>query len=197
MTLRSTTSRRLVALAGASALVALLAGCGNNQQASNTAKAPSGQQQMARQQPAPPSVTPAPTVTATAPAKPPAPPPGVPAGTLAHYNVQFASGSAYLSAESRATLKQAAAYLGKYPGLNATLTGYASPSGSAALNQRLSKQRAANVAAFLEKQGVDATRLTITAKGETAGAAPPAGQTKDAWARRVAVSLQKGLPKTE
>jgi outer membrane protein OmpA-like peptidoglycan-associated protein len=188
MTLRSPTPRRFLALAGATALVALLAGCGNNQEAANTAKAPSAPQQMAQQPPPPPA----------APVKAPVQQqPGVPTGALAHYDVQFASGSADLSTESRATLKTAAAYLGKYPGLTATLIGYASPSGPAALNQRLSKQRAANVAAFLKTQGVDEARLTIEAKGETEAGIPPAGQTKAAWARRVALTFHKGPPMTQ
>jgi len=54
-----------------------------------------------------------------------------------------------------------------YPDAKVTVEGFADPAGSRAYNKRLSQKRAQNVAAYLEGQGLDPSRVGTVGYGET------------------------------
>lgn len=60
-------------------------------------------------------------------------------------NVKFASGSAWLNKDSVAEISELADFLTEYPDTNVTIEGHSDSTGSAALNKRLSQQRADSV----------------------------------------------------
>ncbi len=76
-------------------------------------------------------------------------------------------------------------YSAKNPGAKFTVSGFNSPTGSAAGNERLSKGRAENVGAALQKLGVAAGSVELVKP-----AAATQGTGEDANARRVEVTVQ-------
>lgn len=78
-------------------------------------------------------------------------------------NVEFASGKAVLAPKYNAHMKEVAAFLAKYPEVNAQIEGYTDNTGSVVKNTKLSEQRANAVMNALIKEGVSKSRLT--AKG--------------------------------
>ncbi|MBC7714687.1 MAG: OmpA family protein [Rhizobacter sp.] len=80
-------------------------------------------------------------------------------------NVEFASGKAALAPKYNAHMKEVAAFLQKYPEVNATIEGYTDNTGSAAKNTALSEQRANAVMNALVKEGVAKSRLTAKGYG--------------------------------
>jgi outer membrane protein OmpA-like peptidoglycan-associated protein len=81
-----------------------------------------------------------------------------------------------------ATIKD---YAAKNPGAKFAVSGFNSPTGSAAGNARLSKGRAENVGAALQKLGVAAGAITLVKPADATQ-----GQGEDAQARRVEVTVQ-------
>lgn len=81
--------------------------------------------------------------------------------------VQFGSGSAELTEESRAILDTAADALLAYPGVRIAVQAHTDNTGSAAANLELSKQRAISVVRYLMQQGVQGSRLRPEAYGES------------------------------
>jgi outer membrane protein OmpA-like peptidoglycan-associated protein len=81
----------------------------------------------------------------------------------------FATGKSDLRVSAREKLAKLSGILAIHPGLLLEVEGYTDSTGSATLNQRLSVERAQNVAAFLVEQGVP--RNTVTSRGF--GAAHP------------------------
>lgn len=82
--------------------------------------------------------------------------------------VVFRLGSAKLEQNQDINIYNAAKYLQQNPGLNITLTGYADKAtGTPAINQRLSQQRAQAVADILiNKYGIAKNRITVEAAGD-------------------------------
>ncbi|WP_165041142.1 OmpA family protein [Dysgonomonas sp. ZJ709] len=82
--------------------------------------------------------------------------------------VVFRLGSAKLEQNQDINIYNAAKYLQENPSVNITVTGYADKStGTAAINQRLSEQRAKAVADILtDKYGIAASRITVEASGD-------------------------------
>ena len=78
-------------------------------------------------------------------------------------NVEFASGKSTLAPKYNDHMKEVAAFLTKFPEVNAQIEGYTDNTGSAAKNTALSAQRASAVMNALIKEGVSKSRLT--AKG--------------------------------
>jgi len=105
-------------------------------------------------------------------------------------SVQFATGSADLTAEARQTLDQlgkalSSSDLAQY---RFRIEGHTDTVGSADLNKTLSQQRADAVAAYLEsKFGVSASRLQAVGMGEEGLAVPTPPNTPNDKNRRVAV----------
>ncbi len=80
---------------------------------------------------------------------------------------QFAHDSAEINPKYIARLAQAAQILIKNKDITLQVTGYADDTGNNEYNQRLSKQRAQKVARYLKLLGINASRLSINAVGET------------------------------
>ena len=104
--------------------------------------------------------------------------------------VDFASGSATLTPQARATLDQlgkalASKDLGRY---RFRIEGHTDTVGSPSTNLSLSQQRADAVAAYLEQTyGIAAARLRAVGKGEQGLLVPTPPQTPNAQNRRVEV----------
>jgi outer membrane protein OmpA-like peptidoglycan-associated protein len=80
-------------------------------------------------------------------------------------NVQFKTGTAVLSAESRNILDHVADVLKKNPHLNFEVAGHTDSTGSYQANVNLSQQRANSVRDYLVSKGVAADRLTAQGYG--------------------------------
>jgi len=94
----------------------------------------------------------------------PAPTPR-PAPRIILRDVTFKSGSANLTADAEASLRQTAASLVVQPGVRLEVAGYTDDTGPRATNERLSLERARSVERFLVKAGVPADRLTARGYG--------------------------------
>lgn len=82
-------------------------------------------------------------------------------------NIYFASGSARLSPDSAPLLDAVQDIVARCPDLVIRIAGHTDADGSEAANDRLSKARAAAVAAYLADNGIDANRLRTDGFGET------------------------------
>lgn len=76
-------------------------------------------------------------------------------------NITFKTDSADINAGFYATLNSVAKVLNKYDNSTVMVLGYTDSTGTAEYNQTLSKQRANAVAAYLEGQGVKASRFEV------------------------------------
>lgn len=81
-------------------------------------------------------------------------------------NVNFASGSSRLTAESNDSIQELADILKANPEVKASVVGYTDSTGSAAGNKRVSQKRADSVKAKLIENGVEASRITAKGMGE-------------------------------
>jgi outer membrane protein OmpA-like peptidoglycan-associated protein len=125
-----------------------------------------------------PVVDPSQVVTAHTPTRP-----------LPHYDIHFGSGSADLMPEATSILSTVVAYLHKYPTVQVKLSGYTDRTGSLAFNQLLAERRAKRVASFLEKNGIDQSRIETVSMGEGSKDNVPAGENPGHWNRRVSVDF--------
>lgn len=80
-------------------------------------------------------------------------------------NITFKTDSSDINAGFYATLNSVAKVLKKYDNSTVMVSGYTDNTGSNEYNQSLSRQRAAAVAAYLQGQGVTASRFEIVAMG--------------------------------
>lgn len=81
-------------------------------------------------------------------------------------NVKFASGKADIDPGYTADLKKVGDFLSTYPNTATTIEGHTDNLGSAALNKRLSQQRADNVRQYLiDKYGIAGGRITAVGYG--------------------------------
>jgi OOP family OmpA-OmpF porin len=78
----------------------------------------------------------------------------------------FDTGAATLQPASQEQLGNIAAILKAYPKAKVVIGGYTDNTGDAAMNVKLSQQRADNVMAELAKQGVDPSRMSAKGFGE-------------------------------
>jgi outer membrane protein OmpA-like peptidoglycan-associated protein/uncharacterized protein YidB (DUF937 family) len=147
-----------------------------------------------------PAPTPAPAVVAPAPA--PAPAPAAPAaeivvptgaGVIAQVingvpllKVFFDTGKTDLSGEFAAKSAELVAYLKANPGAKAIVSGFNDPTGNAAANAELSKNRAKAVAAGLKAAGVADDMVVLEKPSDTTGTGG-----SNAEARRVEVNIRK------
>jgi OmpA-OmpF porin, OOP family len=111
--------------------------------------------------------------------------------------VKFDSGSSKISAQDQETLKQLAQTARGLTGYIIEVTGYADSTGSAAINTKLSEERAKAVITHLVQQGSVPTRHIVApgAMGEYGSAAPNETKAGRAENRRVEVKVlvNKGI----
>jgi OOP family OmpA-OmpF porin len=122
---------------------------------------------------------------------------------LADYNVKgeatvkFSSGSSKISAQDQEALKQLAQTATGLTGYIIEVTGYADATGGAAMNTRLSEDRAKSVITYLVQQGSVPIRHIVApgAMGEYGAAAPNETKAGRAENRRVEVKVlvNKGI----
>ncbi|MDE5796793.1 MAG: OmpA family protein [Muribaculaceae bacterium] len=79
--------------------------------------------------------------------------------------VLFPTGSYTLSADAQAVLSRVAYNLEQFPNTDVTVVGYTDNTGTEAVNQKLSLERAQSVEDFLETKGVAANRLKAVGDG--------------------------------
>jgi outer membrane protein OmpA-like peptidoglycan-associated protein len=143
-----------------------------------------------------PPVAPAPVAAAPAPAPAPVAPPAIPdgAGVIGEtvdgrpkVSVYFDTGKSDIAPDFAAAAAPIKAYADANPGARFAVSGYNDPTGNAALNAELSKNRAQAVAAALEAQGVPADRIDLVKPEETT-----ATDADMAQARRVEIVVTAG-----
>lgn len=101
----------------------------------------------------------------------------------------FAFGSAALTPDVQTTLNSVASALNQHPGTTVVVVGHADDIGSDRENQRLSEQRAANVANYLISRGVDAARVSQQGMGERMPKFPGTDEPGRAQNRRVELTI--------
>lgn len=89
---------------------------------------------------------------------------GVPPKTFIFDNLNFTSGTTKLTPESEKTVNDLVDILKAYPNVEVALEGHTDNQGAAALNKRLSTNRAESVKARLVKDGIEAKRV-VRAEG--------------------------------
>lgn len=109
---------------------------------------------------------------------------------LAIGQIEFESGTATLTAESREILDRAAEVFARYPVLGAEVQGHSDSQGDDASNLALSQQRAEAVRDYLVDQGADTAALTPQGYGEAEPIADNDTAEGRARNRRVVFSLR-------
>ena len=113
----------------------------------------------------------------------------VAADTRRNFTVNFALGSAQLSAEAQKTLKDVAAAQAQMRAPVVSVTGFTDTVGKVDANMRLSRQRADAVVAELSKLGVNPALISETALGESKLAVNTGDSVAEAKNRRVEITL--------
>jgi len=80
--------------------------------------------------------------------------------------VLFSIGKSSLSAASKASLDKLYTLLAKYPDTNIEIQGHTDNTGTPAINQKLSQQRADAVTSYLVASGINASRITSKGYGQ-------------------------------
>jgi outer membrane protein OmpA-like peptidoglycan-associated protein len=104
-------------------------------------------------------------------------------------DILFASGSSQLNPKARDLLKAMAAVLKRYSSTHIDVEGYTDTAGAAALNLRLSQQRARAVAEILLSEGVEQPRITTRGFGENYPRVPTRDGVNEPRNRRVEITL--------
>ncbi len=100
-------------------------------------------------------------------------------------NINFEFNSAQLDSTSRARLDEAAGLIKQSGRINLEIVGHTDSTGSNSYNQSLSERRAMAVRDYLVTQGVNASSLSTTGRGEDAPIAPNDTDANRARNRRV------------
>lgn len=104
--------------------------------------------------------------------------------------VYFPVGSDVVDADGQRELRWFVQQMQPYPQATFNVQGFTDSTGSEAGNQALGEQRAANVAAYLGTQGIDATRMVVTGFGQSDPAGSNATTTGRRNNRRVEVTVR-------
>lgn len=107
-------------------------------------------------------------------------------------DILFGSGSAALNPKARDLLKAMASVLQRYASTQINVGGYTDTAGGAALNLRLSEQRAKAVADVLMDEGVTPARITTKGFGEAFPRVPTGDGVNEPRNRRVEITLAPG-----
>jgi OmpA-OmpF porin, OOP family len=105
-------------------------------------------------------------------------------------DVHFATGSASLAGDSQAVLDQTAQALQSNSDWKMRVVGHTDSVGSASANQQLAQQRASSVIGYLTAHGVDQSRLSLDAKGDTEPISTESSDAGRAQNRRVELIKQ-------
>ena len=103
--------------------------------------------------------------------------------------ITFATDSANIQPQFRATLDQVAEVLAQYEQTYVDVYGHTDSTGSDAYNQSLSERRAASVADYLTSHGVNSARIATRGFGETQPVASNDTEAGRAENRRVEIKL--------
>jgi outer membrane protein OmpA-like peptidoglycan-associated protein len=104
--------------------------------------------------------------------------------------VYFATGSVDVDADGRRELGWFVEKMKPYPQAVIEVRGFADSTGADATNQRISNQRAANVAQVLSSLGIESSRLAVEAYSEQSPAATNASAQGRRSNRRVEVTVR-------
>ena len=104
-------------------------------------------------------------------------------------NITFKTDSSDINASFYATLNSVAKVLNKYDDSTVMVLGYTDSTGTAEYNQTLSKQRANAVAAYLQGQGVKASRFEVMGLGSSNSIASNATAEGRQQNRRVEIKI--------
>ena len=141
--------------------------------------------------PPPPAAAPAPAPEAPPPPPETGPVPGSRADFVSQAGsdtIHFDTDSYEVSAEEQATLTKQAAWLAKYPNVNATIEGHCDERGTREYNLALGDRRANAAKNFLVNAGVSASRLSVISYGKEKPVAT--GSDEASWAQnRRAVTI--------
>lgn len=135
-----------------------------------------------------PEPAPAPVVAAPAPAPEPAPvvaAPVAPAKFVGHFDFDLVD----LKKADIPELDQFAKYMNRDCSCKVAITGHTDSAGPEAYNQKLSEDRAQEVADYLANKGVVMDRMIVTGKGESSPVADNATKAGRAENRRVEVEI--------
>ena len=110
---------------------------------------------------------------------------------VAFKNLNFATGSANITASSASEVQNLAQVLKAYPNYKIEVGGHTDNTGNAEKNMELSKMRAASVQAMLTKLGVAADRISVKGYGVTAPTATNDTAEGRAANRRIEVTIVK------
>lgn len=109
-------------------------------------------------------------------------------------SVMFRTGSAQISPEFASTLNAVGGTIKEYCGVTGTIVGHTDSTGSAALNKRLSLDRARSVADYLVAQGISPSRLSRDGRGPDEPVASNATEAGRAQNRRVEIFVRPPAP---
>jgi outer membrane protein OmpA-like peptidoglycan-associated protein len=104
-------------------------------------------------------------------------------------DILFGSGSSQLNPKAHTLLKAMASVLKRHGSTQIDVEGYTDTAGAAALNLRLSQQRAKAVAEILMSEGVDSLRITTRGFGESFPRVPTRDGVSEPRNRRVEITL--------
>lgn len=104
-------------------------------------------------------------------------------------SVLFNTNSSSLSPVAQAALSKVAYNLGEFPNTDVTVVGYTDNTGTPAINQPLSLERAESVATYLENHGVNASRVKAIGEGDSNPIASNATAAGRAQNRRVEIYI--------
>ena len=106
----------------------------------------------------------------------------------------FDLGRAELTSEARRVVAEAAESYRQTGQARVDVTGYTDTSGSPELNQRLSERRAQAVEVELVRQGVPASSITVSGRGQTDLLVPTADGVRKPENRRVEIAVAQPEP---
>lgn len=122
-------------------------------------------------------------------AMPPAPMAADPAAMHKNYIVFFDFDKSHLTKEATSILNQAAVAVKKGHVARVSVTGHTDLSGSPEHNLKLSKRRAEAVKAYLVRQGLKSSEISVIAKGESDPLVPTADGVREPQNRRAEIIL--------
>lgn len=107
-------------------------------------------------------------------------------------SITFETGSYRLTPQVQQALNEVTASLQRYPGSSLIITGHADATGTPQSNLQLSQMRANAVSVYLQSQGVEPSRLTVLAAGDSAPIADNSNAQGRAANRRVEMTVTPG-----